>query len=143
MRGFDDIFLAPHSRHTGMNEQQIADNKELTVLAESDKAGSYIIMAEKGKKIFVAGHPEYDRDTLDKEYKRDLGKGLDIEVPYNYYKNDNPENLLQFPMQNPDTVCRLYRTDNTPVHNPLQPENDYKYEELLLPPDSLIHSFSS
>ena len=93
MRGFDDIFLAPHSRHTGMNEQQIADNPNLTILAESDLAGSYIIMAEKGKKIFVAGHPEYDRDTLDKEYKRDLGKGLDIEIPYNYYKNDNPENI--------------------------------------------------
>ena len=93
MRGFDDVFLAPHSRHTGMNEKKIAENPELTVLAESDMAGSFIIMAEKGKKIFVTGHPEYDRITLDKEYKRDVDKGMDIDVPYNYYKDDNPDNM--------------------------------------------------
>jgi homoserine O-succinyltransferase len=93
MRGFDDIFLAPHSRHTGIDDEKIAKDDRLTILAESDIAGSFIVMAEKGKKIFVTGHPEYDRDTLDKEYKRDLSKGMDIEIPYNYYRDDNPENI--------------------------------------------------
>lgn len=93
VRGFDDVFLAPHSRHTGMDEKKIAADDRLTVLAESDIAGSFIIMAEEGKQIFVTGHPEYDRDTLDKEYKRDIAKGMEIDVPYNYYKDDNPENM--------------------------------------------------
>ena len=93
MRGFDDVFLAPHSRHTGIDDEKIAKDDRLTVLAESDIAGSFIVMSEKGKKIFVTGHPEYDRDTLDKEYKRDLSKGMDIDIPYNYYRDDNPENL--------------------------------------------------
>ena len=93
MRGFDDVFLAPHSRHTGIDDEKIAKDDRLTVLAESDIAGSFIVMAEKGKKIFVTGHPEYDRDTLDKEYKRDLSKGMDIEIPYNYYRDDNPQNI--------------------------------------------------
>ena len=93
VRGFDDVFLAPHSRHTGMDEKKIAADDRLTVLAESDIAGSFIIMAEEGKQIFVSGHPEYDRDTLDKEYKRDIAKGMEIDVPYNYYKDDNPENM--------------------------------------------------
>ena len=93
VRGFDDVFLAPHSRHTGMDEKKIAADDRLTVLAESDIAGSFIIMAEEGKQIFVSGHPEYDRDTLDKEYKRDIAKGMEIDVPYNYYKDDNPEKM--------------------------------------------------
>ena len=93
MRGFDDVFLAPHSRHTGIDDEKIAKDDRLTVLAESELAGSFIVMAEKGKKIFVTGHPEYDRDTLDKEYKRDLSKGMDIEIPYNYYRDNNPENI--------------------------------------------------
>ena len=93
MRGFDDVFLAPHSRHTGIDDEKIAKDDRLTVLAESDIAGSFIVMSEKGKKIFVTGHPEYDRDTLDKEYKRDLSKGMDIDIPYNYYRDDNPDNI--------------------------------------------------
>ncbi len=93
MRGFDDVFLAPHSRHTGIDEVKVASDDRLTVLAESDIAGYFIIMAEGGKQIFVTGHPEYDRDTLDKEYRRDRDKGMDIDVPYNYYKDDNPENM--------------------------------------------------
>lgn len=93
MRGFDDVFLAPHSRHTGIDEAKVASDDRLTVLAESDIAGYFIIMAEGGKQIFVTGHPEYDRDTLDKEYRRDRDKGMDIDVPYNYYKDDNPENM--------------------------------------------------
>ena len=98
VRGFDDVFLAPHSRHTETPSEAIHACKDLTVLAESDAAGVFLAMAEDGKKIFVNGHPEYDRYTLQNEYFRDLNKGLPIQVPYNYYPQDNPENkpLLQW-----------------------------------------------
>ena len=98
VRGFDDIFLAPHSRHTEAPAEAIHACKELTVLAESEAAGVFLAIAEGGKKIFVTGHPEYDRYTLNNEYFRDLNKGLPIQVPYNYYPDDNPENkpLLQW-----------------------------------------------
>ena len=98
VRGFDDVFLAPHSRHTESPREAIHACKELTVLAESEAAGVFLAMAEGGKKIFVNGHPEYDRYTLQNEYVRDLNKGLPIQVPYNYYPDDNPENkpLLQW-----------------------------------------------
>ena len=92
VRGFDDIFLAPHSRHTEVPIEAVHACKDLTVLAESDEAGLFLAMAEDGRKIFVMGHPEYDRVTLDGEYKRDLGKGLPIEMPENYYRDNNPEN---------------------------------------------------
>lgn len=92
VRGFDDIFLAPHSRHTDVPMEDIEACPDLTVLAKSAEAGLFLAMAEEGRKIFVMGHPEYDRITLDGEYKRDLAKGLDIGVPKNYYENDNPEN---------------------------------------------------
>lgn len=92
MRGFDDVFKAPHSRGIESDIEKIRNNDKLTILAESDIAGPLIIMAGEGKQIFLTGHPEYDRMTLDNEYRRDLGKGLDIHVPYNYYKDDNPEN---------------------------------------------------
>lgn len=92
MRGFDDVFLAPHSRHTESDIESIKANKSLTILAESDIAGPFITIAGDGKQIFVSGHPEYDRNTLDIEYHRDLDKGLDIHIPYNYYKDDNPDN---------------------------------------------------
>ena len=91
VRGFDDIFLAPHSRHTETPADAILACSELTVLAESPAAGVYLAIAEEGKKIFVAGHPEYDRYTLNSEYHRDLKKGLPIQIPYNYYPDDNPE----------------------------------------------------
>ncbi len=90
VRGFDDVFLAPHSRHTTITKEDIMKNDKLTILAESDEAGVFLILAEEGKRIFVTGHPEYDRITLDKEYKRDLAKGLDIDIPKNYYPNDDP-----------------------------------------------------
>lgn len=90
VRGFDDIFLAPHSRHTEVPIADIEACPELTVLAKSDEAGLFLAMAEEGRKIFIMGHPEYDRVTLDGEYKRDLGKGLPIDIPKNYYQNDNP-----------------------------------------------------
>ena len=98
VRGFDDIFLAPHSRHTETPAEAIHACSELTVLAESQTAGVYLAIAEGGKKIFVTGHPEYDRYTLNNEYHRDLGRGLDVSVPYNYYPEDDPQQrpLLQW-----------------------------------------------
>ena len=98
VRGFDDIFLAPQSRHTETPADAIHACKELTVLAESPVAGVYLAMAQEGKKIFVTGHPEYDRYSLNNEYYRDLNKGLDIRIPYNYYPNDDPKEkpLLQW-----------------------------------------------
>jgi len=91
MRGFDDVFKAPHSRHTESDVEAIKNNDKLTVLAESDEAGPFIIIAGEGKQIFVSGHPEYDRNTLDIEYHRDLDKGLPIEIPVNYYPEDDPD----------------------------------------------------
>lgn len=89
VRGFDDIFLAPHSRHTEVPIADVEKCPDITILAKSDEAGLYLAMAEEGRKIFVMGHPEYDRITLDGEYKRDLGKGLPISMPKNYYPNDD------------------------------------------------------
>ncbi len=98
VRGFDDVFLAPHSRHTETPSSEIHACKELTVLAESEAAGVFLAIAEGGKKVFLNGHPEYDRYTLDKEYHRDLDKGLPIHIPYNYYPDDDPSQkpLLQW-----------------------------------------------
>ena len=98
VRGFDDIFLAPHSRHTETPSEATHACKDLMILAESEKAGVFLAIAEEGKKIFVAAHPEYDRYTLNNEYHRDLDKGLPIQIPYNYYPNDDPEQrpLLQW-----------------------------------------------
>ena len=90
VRGFDDYFLAPHSRHTETPAAEIHKCDKITVLAESEEAGVFLAYAENGKKIFINGHPEYDRYTLDAEYKRDLAKGLPIHIPRNYYPNDDP-----------------------------------------------------
>lgn len=90
VRGFDDIFLAPHSRHTETPSEEILSCGELTVLAQSQTAGVFLAIAEEGKKIFVTGHPEYDRYTLNNEYHRDLNKGLPIRIPCNYYPGDDP-----------------------------------------------------
>ena len=92
LRGFDDVFLAPHSRHTTVPAEEIRSIPNMTILAESEEAGVFLCMTEDGKQIFVMGHPEYDRVTLHNEYMRDKNKGLDIEVPKNYYKDDNCEN---------------------------------------------------
>lgn len=91
VRGFDDIFLAPHSRYTGIKKEDIIKNNDLTLLVESEEAGPFLIMAENGKQFFVMGHPEYDRMTLDSEYKRDLKKGLSIQMPKNYYPQNDSE----------------------------------------------------
>lgn len=90
VRGFDDYFMAPHSRHTEVRSEDIHACKELTVLAESDEVGVYLVMAGEGKQFFVMGHSEYDRLTLQEEYFRDLKKGMDIQVPKNYFPNDDP-----------------------------------------------------
>ena len=92
VRGFDDMFLAPHSRHTEVSRDDIAACEDLMILAESDEAGVFLAMTRDGRQIYVMGHPDYDRITRDQEYKRDLGKGLPIEMPENYYTGGNPEN---------------------------------------------------
>lgn len=91
VRGFDDCFLAPHSRHTEVPMDAVSADERITVLAESDEVGLFLAMADDGRQIFVMGHPEYDRVTLDGEYKRDLSKGLEIAMPKNYYPDDDPE----------------------------------------------------
>lgn len=91
VRGFDDMFLAPHSRHTETPAEDVHNCREITVLAESDEAGILLAMAKEGRQVFIMGHLEYDRVTLDGEYKRDLSKGLDIKMPKNYYTDDNPD----------------------------------------------------
>ena len=90
VRGFDDCFMAPHSRHTEVRAEDIRKIPDLTILAESDEAGVFLAIADEGRRIFVMGHPEYDRVTLDKEYKRDKEKGLPIDLPVNYYPDDDP-----------------------------------------------------
>lgn len=90
VRGFDDCFLAPHSRHTEVPMDAVRADERITVLAESDEVGLFLAMADDGRQIFVMGHPEYDRVTLDGEYKRDLSKGLEIAMPKNYYPDDDP-----------------------------------------------------
>ena len=92
VRGFDDVFYAPHSRHTDVPVEKLRADDRITILAESDEAGAFLSMAKDGRQIFVMGHPEYDRMTLDQEYKRDLSKGLPIDIPKNYYPDDNPDN---------------------------------------------------
>ncbi len=92
VRGFDDIFYIPHSRYTTVSKEEIEANPELTILADSDEAGVFLTMAQEGRQIFMFGHPEYDRLTLDFEYKRDMDKNLSPEIPQNYYPDDNPKN---------------------------------------------------
>jgi homoserine O-succinyltransferase len=91
-RGFDDVFYVPHSRHTELHREDILKVKGLDLVAESDESGVYMIMARGGREIFVTGHSEYSPGTLDAEYHRDLAKGLPIEMPKNYYRDNNPEN---------------------------------------------------
>lgn len=90
MRGFDEVFLAPQSRHTEVRAEDIKKHRELIILADSLLAGVYIVATEDARMYFITGHSEYDHDTLDAEYRRDKGKGLDPEIPYNYYPDDDP-----------------------------------------------------
>ena len=89
-RGFDDEFLAPQSRHTESDRRAIAAVPELTIQSETDEVGVFIVTAREGREVYVTGHLEYDPLTLDKEYRRDVGKGLAIDVPKNYYPGDDP-----------------------------------------------------
>ena len=97
VRGFDDYFYAPHSRHTEIRKEDILAHDELTILAESEEAGVFLLMNQDGSQIFVMGHPEYDRMTLDTEYKRDKAKDLPNHIPANYYPKhyDSKRPLLQ------------------------------------------------
>jgi homoserine O-succinyltransferase/O-acetyltransferase len=90
MRGFDDTFLAPHSRHTEIRRADLEKAADIQILAESDEAGIYIVGSKDGRHIFVTGHSEYDPLTLKFEYDRDVSKGLPINIPKNYYPNDDP-----------------------------------------------------
>ena len=89
MRGFDDIFYAPHSRHTTIDREEIEDVDALTIVASSPEAGVYAVESAKHRQIFITGHSEYDADTLEREYLRDKNAGLPIEVPKNYYPDDD------------------------------------------------------
>jgi homoserine O-succinyltransferase len=90
-RGFDDVFYMPHSRHTEIRREDILRVPELSIIAESEQSGVSMVMARNGREIFVTGHSEYSPNTLDTEYRRDLAKGLPIEMPVNYYRNDDPD----------------------------------------------------
>lgn len=89
-RGFDDLFMMPHSRHTELHRDDILARPELTLLAESKQSGVSMVMARGGREFFITGHLEYAPDTLDKEYRRDKDVRDDVELPVNYYRNDDP-----------------------------------------------------
>jgi homoserine O-succinyltransferase/O-acetyltransferase len=91
LRGFDDVFYVPHSRHTEIRREDILKVPELTILSESEESGVYMVASTDGREFFLTGHSEYSPETLDTEYKRDLKKNLPIEMPENYYINDDPE----------------------------------------------------
>ncbi|HHY64234.1 MAG TPA: homoserine O-succinyltransferase [Clostridiaceae bacterium] len=93
LRGFDEYFYAPHSRHTEIKREDVEKVSELDILSDSEEAGIYIIKTRGGRQVFVTGHSEYDRDTLKSEYERDIAKGLDIKIPKNYFPGDDPSNI--------------------------------------------------
>ncbi|MBQ2932321.1 MAG: homoserine O-succinyltransferase [Clostridia bacterium] len=101
LRGFDDSFFVPHSRHTEVRKSDIEKVPALEILAESDDAGVYIVTDKNERRFFITGHSEYDSDTLQKEYLRDVSKGLDIKVPFNYFPDDDPS-------QNPLVTWRAH-----------------------------------
>ena len=90
-RGFDDVFNMPHSRHTEVRREDIEKHNELEIVAESPDSGVSIVMARGGRQIFVTGHMEYSPNTLDSEYRRDLGKRDDVDMPKNYYRDNDPQ----------------------------------------------------
>ncbi len=95
VRGFDDVFMAPHSRNTENRAEDIAKVKDLQIVSTSDDAGVYIVQSKDGRKTFVTGHSEYEPLTLNDEYVRDKAKGLDIEIPKNYYPDNDPTKTPQ------------------------------------------------
>lgn len=99
LRGFDDVFFVPHSRHTEIRREDVEKVPELRIIASSEEAGVTMVKARNGRQLFVTGHSEYSRHTLDSEYKRDLAKGLPIDIPINYYPDNNPDNPPQMRWQ--------------------------------------------
>lgn len=91
LRGFDDVYYVPHSRHTEVVRGDIEKDKRLEILSESEESGIYIVSAMDGRQIFVMGHPEYDQYSLQREYERDIKKGMKMAVPANYYPNDDTQ----------------------------------------------------
>lgn len=116
-RGFDDVFFVPHSRHTEVRRADIEKHPELTIISESDDSGVHIVMARGGREFYVTGHSEYSPYTLDTEYRRDLGKGLPIDMPKNYYRDNDLEK---------DPLVRWRSTANLLFSNWL---NYYVYQE--------------
>lgn len=96
LRGFDDIFYVPHSRNTEIRREDIERIPQLEILTTSDISGVHIVANKNGRQYFITGHSEYDRDTIANEYRRDLEKGIDIQIPYNYFPDDNPDNMPLF-----------------------------------------------
>ena len=96
LKGFDDIFMVPHSRHTTIERSDIESDENLQILASSHDAGIYIAANKNGRQYFITGHSEYDRNTLAEEYLRDIEKGLEIDVPCNYFPENNPEKEPHF-----------------------------------------------
>lgn len=95
MRGFDDVFYVPHSRYTGLKKSELSEVPGIEIIADSENAGVYVVVSEKGKNIFITGHSEYDALTLRDEYLRDLKKGKDIRIPENYFPGDDPSKTPQ------------------------------------------------
>jgi len=91
MRGFDDLFYVPQSRHTEIKRKDIEKVDELEILSESEESGIYLAASKNGRQVFATGHSEYDRESLEDEYLRDLNKGMDIDVPKNYYRDNDPD----------------------------------------------------
>ncbi len=96
LRGFDDIFYVPHSRNTEVRREDIEKVEQLEILTSSELSGVHIIANKNGRQYFITGHSEYDRDTIAAEYFRDKAKGIDIQLPYNYFPDDNPEITPRF-----------------------------------------------
>lgn len=96
VRGFDESFYAPHSRHTEVRRQDVAACKALRILAESEEAGVHLLSTENGRQIYICGHAEYDKETLQGEYERDRARGLNPPVPKHYFKDDDPEGEILF-----------------------------------------------
>ncbi len=90
LRGFDDVFMVPHSRHTEVRREDIEKVPEIKILASSKEAGIYALSTENGRQIFITGHSEYDAETLNNEYKRDVSQGKNIDIPKNYFPDDDP-----------------------------------------------------
>ncbi|MFP4021434.1 MAG: homoserine O-succinyltransferase [Halanaerobium sp.] len=91
MRGFDDLFFVPHSRHTEIKREDLETVEELEILSESQESGVYLAASKNGRQVFATGHSEYDRESLEDEYLRDINKGMDIDPPKNYYRDDDPD----------------------------------------------------